>query len=32
MRRFFAALIGIPIGYAGFAFAGYWVIEFFFGQ
>jgi hypothetical protein len=29
MRRFFAALLGVPIGYVGFAFAGYWVIEFF---
>jgi hypothetical protein len=29
MRRFFAALLGIPIGYVGFAFAGYWVIELF---
>ena len=29
MRRFFAALLGVPIGYVGFAFAGYWAIEFF---
>ena len=29
MRRFFAALLGVPIGYVGFALAGYWAIEFF---
>jgi hypothetical protein len=28
MRRFFAALLGVPIGYVGFAFVGYWAIEF----
>ena len=28
MRRFFAALLGVPIGYVCFAFTGYWVIEF----
>lgn len=28
MQRFFAALLGVLIGYVGFAFAGYWVIAF----
>ena len=32
MRRFFAALLGVSIGYVGFAFAGYWAIEFFSGN
>jgi hypothetical protein len=29
MRRFLAALIGAPVGYLVFAFAGYWAIELF---
>jgi len=29
MRRFFTALLGVPIGYLVFAFVGYWVIELF---
>jgi hypothetical protein len=29
MRRFFAALIGVPIGYLVFACAGYCAIELF---
>jgi hypothetical protein len=32
MRRFFAALLGIPLGYVCFAFAGYWAIAFFSGN
>ena len=27
MRRFLAALLGVPLGYLLFAFAGYWAIE-----
>ena len=29
MRRFLMALLGVPIGYLIFAFAGYWAIELF---
>jgi hypothetical protein len=29
MRRFLAALLGVPLGYLVFAFAGYWAIELF---
>jgi hypothetical protein len=29
MRRFVVALLGVPVGYLVFAFAGYWVIELF---
>ena len=29
MRRFLVALLGVPIGYLVFAFAGYWAIELF---
>jgi membrane associated rhomboid family serine protease len=29
MRRAFAALLGVPIGYLVFAFIGYWAIELF---
>jgi hypothetical protein len=29
MRRTFAALLGVPIGYAVFALAGYWGIGLF---
>ena len=32
MRRSFAALLGVPIGYAVFAFAGYWGIALFSGN
>jgi len=27
MRRFLVALLGVPVGYLVFAFAGYWAIE-----
>jgi hypothetical protein len=27
MRRFLIALAGVPVGYLGFAFAGYWEIQ-----
>ena len=29
MRRFLVALLGVPVGYLVFAFAGYWAIELF---
>jgi hypothetical protein len=29
MRRFVIALLGAPVGYLAFAFAGYWMIELF---
>jgi hypothetical protein len=29
MRRFLVALLGVPVGYLVFAFAGYWAIEHF---
>jgi hypothetical protein len=29
MRRFLIGLVGVPVGYLVFAFAGYWAIEFF---
>jgi hypothetical protein len=29
MRRLLASLIGAPVGYLVFAFAGYWAIELF---
>ena len=29
MRRFLVALLGVPVGYPVFAFAGYWAIEVF---
>jgi hypothetical protein len=29
VRRFFAAVIGAPIGYVVFAFVGYWAIALF---
>jgi hypothetical protein len=29
MRRFLATLLGVPLGYLVFAFAGYWAIELF---
>jgi hypothetical protein len=29
MRRFLAALLGVPVGYLVFAFAGYWAIVLF---
>jgi hypothetical protein len=29
MRRFMIALLGAPVGYLAFAFAGYWMIELF---
>jgi hypothetical protein len=29
MRRFLAALLGVPVGYLVFAFAGCWAIELF---
>ena len=29
MRRFLVALLGLPIGYVVFAFAGYWAIQLF---
>jgi len=32
MRRTFAALLGLTIGYAVFAFAGYWGIALFSGN
>ena len=28
MRRFLVALLGVPVGYVVFAFAGYWAIQF----
>jgi hypothetical protein len=27
MRRFLTALLGVPVGYVVFAFAGYWAIQ-----
>ena len=27
MRRFLIALLGVPVGYVVFAFAGYWAIQ-----
>jgi hypothetical protein len=32
MRRLLFALLGVPIGYVVFAFAGYWGIELFSGN
>ncbi len=32
MRRFFAAMLGIPVGFLVFAFAGYWAIVLFSGN
>jgi hypothetical protein len=32
MRRFFAALLGLVVGYSLFAFVGYWAIELFSGN
>jgi len=32
MRRFLIALLGVPVGYVAFAFAGYWAIELFSGN
>jgi hypothetical protein len=32
MRRAFAAVLGLLIGYPLFAFAGYWAIELFSGN
>ena len=29
MRRFLIALLGAPVGYLSFAFAGYWMMELF---
>jgi hypothetical protein len=29
MRQFLVALLGVPVGYLVFAFAGYWAIELF---
>ena len=29
MRRFLLALLGVPVGYLAFAFAGYWAVELF---
>jgi hypothetical protein len=29
MRRFLIALLGVPVGYLAFAFAGYWAIQLF---
>ena len=29
MRRFLIGLVGVPVGYLVFAFAGYWAIELF---
>jgi hypothetical protein len=32
MRRLLLALIGVPVGYILFAFAGYWAIQLFSGN
>jgi hypothetical protein len=32
MRRFLVALLGVPVSYLVFAFAGYWAIELFSGN
>jgi hypothetical protein len=32
MRRILIALLGLPVGYLVFAFAGYWAIEIFSGN
>jgi hypothetical protein len=29
MRRFLIAMLGVPVGYLVFAFAGYWAIQLF---
>jgi hypothetical protein len=32
MRRFLIALLGVPVGYVVFAFAGYWAIQLLSGN